>query len=188
MQTKHQQPKKQLAKIKYTAYVAASIDGRIAKDSLSSVDWTSQEDWDFFQNVLKKTEAVVVGHHTFKVSEDRLKWRNTIVLTSKVDKIKIKNKTVFLNPEKYSLEKFLHSQNYKKVAVIGGGMVYDFCLRHNMLDELFVTIEPYVFTAGVPMFTGAKFKKYQFILQSVKQPNKTGTIFLKYKIKHQDGN
>ena len=50
-----------------------------------------------------------------------------------------------------------------------------------MLDEFFVTIEPYVFTTGVPMFSGNKFREYKFSLQMVKRLNKKGTILLKYK-------
>jgi len=168
-------------KIKYTAYVAVSIDGRIAKNSQSGTDWTSKEDWNFFQKSLKKFDAVVVGHNTYNVSKHRLKKRHTIVLTSKATKLKSFGSVIFFNPEKSNLKNFLKSKNYKKVAILGGGKVYDFCLRNKMLDELFVTIEPYVFTAGVPMFSGAKFKKYKFILQAVKKLNKNGTILLHYK-------
>lgn len=177
--------KSKLDKIKYTAYVATSIDGRISKGSLSSVDWTSKEDWNFFQKALTEMDAVVVGHNTFRVSENRLKWRNTIVLTSKVDHLKTKGTVTFFNPEKSSLRKFLETKGYKKIAILGGGKIYDFCLNHKMIDELFVTIEPYVFTTGVPMFSGSKFRKNKFILQSIKKLNKRGTILLHYKNANQ---
>lgn len=168
-------------RIKYTAYVATSIDGRIAKSGQSGTGWTSLEDWNFFQKSLTKMEVVVVGHNTYELAEDKLKRRNSIVLTSKVNKFKIEGKTVFFNPQKSSLKKFLESKNYKKVAIIGGPKVYDFFLENKMLDELFVTIEPYVFTNGIPMFSGDKFQKHKFSLQSVKKLNKKGTILLHYK-------
>lgn len=170
-----------VTKIKYIAYVATSIDGRIAKSSQSGIDWTSKEDWNFFQKSLTTMDAVVVGHNTYNVSKDRLKFRNTIVLTSKVNISKIDGKATFLNPEKSSLKKFLQERNYKKIAILGGSKVYDFCLRNKMLDELFVTIEPYVFTSGIPMFLGKDFKKYNFSLQSIRRFNKKGTILLHYK-------
>lgn len=176
--------KKKVVKIKYIAYVATSIDGRIAKSSGSGTDWTSKEDWNFFQKSLTKVDAVIVGHSTYKIALARLKKRNTIVLTSKVGGLKVKGSVAFLNPKKLSLEKFLQNKNWRKVAIIGGSKVYYFCLKNNMLDELFITIEPYVFTAGVPMFAGNKFKKYKLSLQSIKKLNTTGTILLKYKIKH----
>ena len=163
------------------AYVAASIDGRIAKSGDSGTDWTSKEDWNFFQKSLEKFDAVVVGHNTFKVAKDRLIKRNTLVLTSKVNASRIDGKVTFLNPEKSNIKKFLQSKNYKKIAILGGPKVYNFFLQNKMLDELFVTIEPYVFTFGVPMFTGKVFKKYKFSLVSAKKLNKNGTLLLKYK-------
>jgi len=182
---KNQKQKKQSVQIKYTAYLATSIDGRIAKNSLSGVDWTSNEDWSFFQNVLKKANVVIVGHNTYKVSEDRLIWRNTIVLTSKISHLKTKGTVTFFNPNKSDLKSFLKSKKYKNVVIIGGSKVYNFCLQNKMMDELFVTIEPYVFTSGVPMFSGDKFQKNRFIFQSIKKLNNKGTILLKYKNANQ---
>ncbi len=164
---------------KYVAYVASSIDGRIAKSKTSGTDWTSKEDWKFFQGSLSQMDAVIAGHNTYKVAESGLKKRNTIVLTSK--KIKSFGSVVFFNPEKKDLKKFLTSKKYKKVGIVGGASVYDFCLRNKMLDELFVSIEPYVFTQGVPMFLGKTFKKYKFTLMSVKKLNKKSTLLLHYK-------
>ena len=169
-------------KTRYIAYTASSIDGRIAKSNRSGTDWTSKEDWDFFQKSLQKVDAVVVGRNTYEVAKSYLKRRAVvIVLTSEVNKPKMQAKKIFFNPEKYNLKKFLQSKNYKKVAILGGAKVYNFCLENKMLDELFMTIEPYVFTAGIPMFSGNVFKKYKFSLQSVKKLNKKGTLLLKYK-------
>ncbi|MEK7105027.1 MAG: dihydrofolate reductase, partial [Patescibacteria group bacterium] len=150
-------------------------------NSWSPVDWTSKEDWNFFQKSLTKMDVVVAGHNTYKVAEARFKRRNTIVLTSKINKLESSGSVVFFNPKKSNLEIFLQSKNYKKVAILGGPKVYNFFLENKMLDELFVTIEPYVFTTGIPMFSGGKFQKYSFVLKSIKKLNKKGTILLKYK-------
>jgi dihydrofolate reductase len=172
--------KKQAKKAVYTAYVASSIDGRIAKSGNSGTDWTSKEDWNFFQKSLNKADAVIAGHNTYNIAKKGLDKRNTIVLTSKVKKFEIKGKVVFLNPEKADLKKFIESKKYKNIAVVGGAKVYDFCLAHKMLDEIFVTIEPYVFSSGVQMFQGMVFKKYKFKLEEIKKLNKQGTLLLKY--------
>lgn len=173
--------KKQSGKIKYTGFVVASIDGKIAQSSNSGTSWTSKEDWAFFQKSLTQADAVIVGRNTFKLAKRRLMKRNTIVLTSRVGQIKVSGSVFFLNPEKSDLKSFLASKKYKNIAIVGGPKVYNFCLEHGMLDELFVTIEPYVFSAGVPMFSGSRFKKHKFTLLSVKRLNDKGTLLLKYK-------
>lgn len=178
------QQRKLSNKVNYVAYVATSIDGRIAENSKSGADWTSVEDWNFFQKSLNKFDAVIAGRNTYNVAKDSLRKRNTIILTSKVSLPKALGSVTFFNPQKFSLKKFIISKKYKNVAIVGGPKVYNFCLKNKMLDELFVTIEPYVFTTGVPMFAGDKFKKHKFILQSVKRLNKKGAILLKYKIKY----
>lgn len=167
--------------IKFVAYVAASIDGKIAKNSRSGSDWTSKEDWNFFQKSLALADAVIVGRNTYKVAEKSLKKRNTIVLTSKVNSPVVKGSVFFLNPKKSDLKKFLQDKKYRNIAIVGGPKVYAFCLENKMLDELFLTIEPHVFTAGVPMFSGGIFKKNNFKLISSRKLNKGGTLLLKYK-------
>jgi dihydrofolate reductase len=168
-------------KVKLIAFAAASIDGRIARSSRSGTDWTSPEDWRFFQASLKGMDAVIVGRNTYKVVQDKLSKRNAIVLTSKVKKLRISGSVVFLNPKNVDLKKFLQNRKYKKIGIVGGSKVYDYCLRHNLLHELFLTIEPYIFTSGVPMFSGKTFKKHKFTLISVKKLNKQGTLLLQYK-------
>ena len=169
------------SKTKFVAFAAASIDGRIAQSSKSGTDWTSKDDWRFFQTSLATMDAVIAGRSTYEVAKTKLVKRNTIVLTSKVRKIRIAGTVPFLNPKNASLKKFLQSKKYKKVGIIGGSKTYDYCLRNDLLDELFLTIEPYVFTSGVPLFAGPNFKKHRFALVSVRKLNKGGTLLLQYK-------
>ncbi len=169
-------------KIKYIAYVASSIDGRIAKKNNSDIDWTSKEDSEFYQNSLKKVDVVIVGHNTYRLAGKR-NWKDAIVLTSKFHIPKVKGNITFFNPKRYDLKKLLQERNYKKVAIIGGSKVYDFCLRNKMMDEIFVTIEPYIFTNGISMFSGSTFKKYKLHLHSIKVLNKKKTVLLRYLIK-----
>lgn len=167
--------------IKFVAFVAVSIDGIIAKSNNSGTDWTSKEDWNFFQKSLSKMDAVIVGHNTYKTAQKRLDKRNTVVLTSKINKLKLVGSVTFLNPKYSDILDFLNKKKYKKIAILGGPKVYNFCLQNRMINELFVTIEPYVFSNGVYMFKGDKFMKHKFILESIKKLNKKGTILLKYR-------
>ena len=165
---------------KYTAYIAASIDGRIAESPHSGVNFTSREDSSFFQRALKHAGVVVVGRNTFKIAEKGLRQRNTIVLTSRVTEPTISGSVTFFNPERFNIEEFIQNKKYKHVAIAGGPHVYNFFLEHRMLTELFVTIEPYIFGTGVPMFQGSSFKKFPLYLRSVKRLNKQGTLLLRY--------
>ena len=122
-------------KPRYIAYLASSVDGKISLTSQHPPDWTSPEDWRFFQQALKSVDAVVVGRHTYQAVADRLRQRNTFVLSSRPKTIKRLGTVTFVNPANVDLAKLLHG--YKIVAVLGGGAVYQFMLANNLLDEIF---------------------------------------------------
>ena len=167
-------------KTHYIGYVAASVDGRIALDNKKLPDWTSREDWRFFQKQLAKADAVVVGRTTYELAATRLRRRTTYVLTSRVPTTRRRGTVTFINPQNVSLTTVL--SRYKTVAVIGGGFVYRTMLNAGLLDELYVTIEPLLLGRGVPMIASSK-KTTKLRLLSARRLNKTGTILLRYAVR-----
>ena len=162
---------------KYIAYVATSIDGRISVTEKTKPDWTSPEDWKFFQKELKDVDAVVVGRNTYEAAKERLQKRNTFVFSSRPKTLVRKEKVTFINPDEVDLKTLF--QEYKKVAIVGGGQVYQTMLNLGLLDELYLTIEPVVFGYGKNMFAGGA-KKFSFALKSIKKLNSRGTLLLHY--------
>lgn len=175
------QPKHLLHKTRYVAFVAASVDGRISLLSKTPPDWASKEDWKFFQKSLKRFDAVVVGRNTYHAAADRLRQRNTFVLSSRLAAIKRRGTVTFVNPDSVNLGQLF--QEYKTVAVLGGGAVYRFMLERGLLDEIFVTIEPLIFGRGKEMFVGGT-QTARLHLVSVKRLNRKGTLLLHYQINH----
>lgn len=166
---------------RYIAFVAASIDGRISLSSKNPPDWTSKEDWSFFQKSLSRIDAVVVGRNTYESVAERLRKRNTFVLSRRPKTLSRRGTITFLNPAKVNLPKLL--EGYKSVAVLGGGAVYRFILESKLLDEIFVTIEPLIFGRGKEMFVGGT-RTTRARLLSVNRLNKNGTLLLHYQINH----
>lgn len=167
--------------IQYTAYVAASIDGRISLSRNHPPDWTSKEDWIFFQKSLSKADAVVVGRNTYEAVADRLDKRKTFVLTSRVRSVARRGSVSFINPAKVDLSPLL--QKFKTVAIVGGGPVYRYMLEKRLLDELYVTVEPLIFGRGKAMFIGGS-RTTKAKLISARKLNGQGTILLHYRILH----
>lgn len=169
-------------KPRYIAFVAASVDGRISLSSKHPPDWTSKEDWEFFQKSLSRIDAVVVGRNTYESVAERLRKRNTFVLSSRPKTFTRRGTVTFVNPAKVHLPKLL--ERYKSVAVLGGGAVYQFMLESKLLDEIFVTVEPLIFGRGKEMFIGGT-QITRVNLLSTKRLNRTGTLLLHYQINHQ---
>lgn len=166
-------------KLKFTAYVVSSIDGKIAEEG-KGLDWSSPEDKKHYHKKISKKEVVIVGNDTYVRAKSKNKWKKIIVLTESVDNLKnIDEKTIFLNPNNVNLINFIKEEGYRDVGIVGGGKTYAYCIKMNLLDEIYVTFEPYIFTHGVSMFSGDKFFKYTFELKSIKKLNKN-TVLLHY--------
>ena len=169
-------------KPRYIAFVAASLDGRISLSSKHPPDWTSKEDWEFFQKSLLRVDAVVVGRRTYLAAADQLRKRNTFVLSRRLKTFTRRGTITFVNPTNVNLTKLL--EKYKSVAVLGGGAVYNFILENKLLDEIFLTIEPLIFGRGKEMFLGGT-RTTRVSLLSAKRLNRKGTLLLHYQINHQ---
>lgn len=168
-----------LHKTRFVAFVVASVDGRISLAERTPPDWTSKEDWRFFQKSLSKVDAVVVGQNTYQAAAVRLRKRNTFVLSDRLQGLSRRGSVTFVNPSSIDLAELL--SQYKSVAVLGGGMVYRTMLESNLLDEIYITVEPLIFGRGKEMFIGCA-RTTQLRLLSVRKLNRSGTLLLHYGI------
>lgn len=173
------QPKRLPHRSRFIAFVAATIDGRISLGNKRVPDWTSKEDWEFFQNSLKHFDAVIVGRNTYEAAASRLRKRNTFVFSRKIKTLTRRGTVTFVNPTEISLSKLL--SDYKRIAVLGGGSVYRFMLERGLLDEIFVTIEPFIFGRGKEMFVGGT-RITRARLLSMRRLNQNGTLLLHYQV------
>jgi dihydrofolate reductase len=74
------------------------------------------------------------------------------------------------------------SKKYKRMLLVGGATTSARFLKEELIDEIYLTIEPKVFGTGIPLFAEGSFEA-DFRLLSIERLNKKGTILLKYKVK-----
>lgn len=163
---------------RYLAIAAVTLDGKIAADEKHFSDWTSPEDKKFMRALLSKCDVVIVGNSTYKTAKKPLSKRNCIVLTRSVKTTKQSAPNLlYLNTKGASLKQIIKKAGYKKIAVLGGAQTYAYCLENKMLTDLYLTIEPVIFGAGIPLFAGRyKLRKTKIVL--IKKLNKSGTILI----------
>lgn len=187
--------------IKFIAIAAITLDGKIARHKSHMSNWTSQEDKVFMRALLDKCDCIIVGNNTYKTAIKPLSKRNCIVLTRAAPLLPLgegarlarrsfsegrradegsSGKLLYCNPKKVGIKKIIRDHNYKTIAILGGAQTYTFCLENNMLDELYLTIEPVVFGEGINLFADDVVLDKKFKLVSVKKLNKQGSILLKY--------
>ena len=162
------------------AIVAVTIDGKIARHTGHFTDWTSPEDKTFLRSLLDKSDAVVIGNNTYKTAEGPLSKRNCIIFTRAVrDTERRSDKLLYYNAEGPSpIEAVLES--YQTVALLGGTQVYSYFLERDLIDDLYLTIEPVVFGNGLDIFVCKNGVTANFHLVAVKELNQNGTVLLHY--------
>ncbi len=196
-------------KAKYIAIAAITMDGKIAKSKHHMSDWTSPEDKVFMRALLDKCDVIIVGNNTYKTAIKPLSKRNCIVFSRSLPPsspsgrgqgegvFKKSDTLLYCNPSIVDVKRLIaklpsFAQGFgglaaknnkrwpKKIAILGGAQTYAYCLKNNLLDELYLTIEPLVFGKGINLFADDSLEK-QFKFISTKKLNAKGSLLIHYK-------
>ena|SRR3989338_1173986 len=162
--------------------VAVSIDGRITQGRKEGSTWTSKEDKVFFQSELNRADAVVMGRKTFLAIKRPFTSRNRIVFTHNTTSLQtgVCKDVVLFSGSEGRLFKLLNKKCWKRVAVVGGTSIYDWFLKRDIIDEIYLTIEPVIFGTGKPFVLNVLSITSRFRLKSVQKLNSSGTLLLHY--------
>lgn len=93
------------------------------------------------------------------------KWGDNVLITKKSPK---------------DILNLLETKNFKTAFVAGGGQLNSSFLKENLIDEIYLDVEPLIFGKGIKVFSEADFE-YDLKLMEVNKLNED-TIQLHYKI------
>lgn len=165
---------------KYILLAAVTLDGKIARHDNHFTNWTSPEDKQHLRKTLDACDVIIVGNKTYKTAYHRLKKRNCIIFTRSVKNQKrVNDNCLYVNADNVNIKSLLVKN--KRVCILGGTSIYSFALKNNMIDEIYLTIEPYVFGYGLNLFDADIKNRRKYKLASIKKLNNKGAILLHYK-------
>ncbi len=165
------------------AIAAMTLDGKIARHAHHMSDWTSVEAKAFLHEELDASDVVIVGKTTYDIAFEPLSKRNCIVLTRGVSiREQRSDSLVYFNATAADVREEL--SRYRRAALLGGTQVYTYFLEQNLIDRLYLTIEPLVFGSGLPLFNSTELLETRFVLASHRVLNDSGTVLLTYEKGH----
>jgi dihydrofolate reductase len=175
------------ASMKSIGIVAMSLDGRITKHQSEGAAFTSPQDQHYFRQVLKTFDCCILGAKTFEVIKTALlnskqTERLQIVLTrnpSQYQEYTKPNVLEFTDSPIAEVFADLRARGKQRCAILGGAWIYGECLQNNLMDELWVTLEPLIFGEGKPFVN--RIVDCQLTLQSVEHLAEN-TLLLKYRV------
>jgi dihydrofolate reductase len=164
--------------------------------NLSSTTWTSPGDTQFFKDRTKAAGVVIYGRKTYETIPEKyrpLQDRLNVVYTSTADAITnslplTKGELEGVNPEDSQIYTTnlpphellsLLKPHTQEVAICGGTSIYTQFLKANLVDTIYLTVEPILFGTGTPLFDKQIEAKLQ--LESAKNLN-PNTLLLTYKV------
>lgn len=141
--------------MKVTVYMAISANGYIAElDGTTS--WVSESDWDQLKIYIKSSDAVVMGKHTYEVSEKDGDFPYgdilNVVLTSQPAVYSAQNKTLFTNSSPKDLINNLKEKGMQNVLLIGGGITNARFMNDGLVDEIVLSVHPIILGKGIKVF------------------------------------
>ena len=171
--------------MKVILYIAITANGMIAKKDGNS-DWPSPEDFASFNNICRKSGVVIMGRNTFdKFNEISIpEWPNADglhIVLSHQNNLDTKHPNIkFAKSPKEALD-IARDNGKNEVVVCGGSQTFGIFMKENLVDEIYLDIEPLLFGEGMPMFAAGEFEtNLEFLESKMLSPQ---TIQLHYKVK-----
>ena len=148
--------------IKCSVYIAASVDGFIARSD-GDIDWLHHPDYSKtpmkglnFEEFIATVDALVMGRNTFEKILSFNQWPYpipVIVLTGKAitipKKLHDKVRVLSLTPEQ--LVSTLEQQGYRHLYIDGGNTTQRF-LQAGLINEITITQIPILLGSGISLF------------------------------------
>lgn len=170
--------------MKTTLYMAVTVNGKIAGTG-DDTSWTSKEDWDGFHAMCKKTGNAVIGRRTYEVVKKegtQLDHILTVVFSHDSTLLaKQSPHTIFTDKPPKDVLTLLEEKGHKEALVCGGGILNAAFLKEDLIDEIYIDIEPLILGRGIPLFSDGDFAP-RLKLLGVKTLSNHQTIQLHYRV------
>ena len=172
--------------MKIIVVFVTTLDGKITKWGDPHVQrWSSQEDQTYFKKTWDESPLIIMGSSTFDFDPVKPSPKNRlIVLTRKPDsykKYEVPGQVEFSDESPVKLTQRFRAMGYDRMLVVGGPHVATSFFRDNLVDELWLTLEPMIFGKG-GNFVVEEELDINLKLISIEKVNDRGTMLTKYAV------
>lgn len=163
-----------------------SIDGFITRhDAPGASSFASEHDQRRFRELLAESDCSVFGAATFRAEEAAI---NASLSPSRLKVVMTRSPEVFAAKIRPGLMEFsdespsalalrLAASGHRRCSLLGGGQIYAAFLAAGLVDEICLTVEPWVFGGGAKLAVSACDARFSLVEVERLGPD---TVFLRY--------
>ena len=167
--------------MKTTLLMAITADGKIAKSANHLANWTSGADKKMFVEKTKSAGVIIMGLTTYQTIGKPLPGRLNVVLTPEPEKeTSIPGSLEHTSALPQNILADLENRGYKEAIIGGGATINGLFLKNNLLDEIWLTVEPKIFGEGISLFRDAEVNLNLQLIEIVKLGE--NVVQLKYRV------
>lgn len=166
---------------KISLFIASSLDGYIARES-GEIDWLLTDQDYGYTDFLAEVDTIIMGNKTFQqvlgFGEYPYNDKKVFVLSNTLQG-EAENKAQFINGDWQNFINNLRQSNGGVIWLVGGAQtIHDF-LKHDLIDELILSIHPIILGSGIPLIINDPDIETVLILKNVKNYN-SGLVQISY--------
>ena len=164
----------------------STLDGKVTKWGDPHVRlWSSHQDQDYYKQIWNESKLIVMGSNTFNAEPlNPSSNHQLIIMTRNPDKYKnleISGQIEFTNESPVELIARFISKGHKQILVVGGAHIATSFLKEQLIDEVWLTIEPKIFGTGGNFATEVNLDINLHLIHCEKV-NEQGTLITKYAV------
>jgi dihydrofolate reductase len=157
--------------MKIILYMAQSLNGFIAKEN-DDVSWIGKADKQKFEQETKRAGNLVMGRNTYEAMQADgnfpLRGRLNVVMTRDLPPEPAGKDFLFTSLPPGEVVNYLQGEGFEQAMIVGGGKLAKSFLEEQLIDELYVTVEPVLFGHGVPFIESGDFLEEENLQANLK--------------------
>jgi len=175
-----------LNELKTILIFVSTLDGKVTKWGAPNVKlWSSHEDQDYYKKIWNDSHLIIMGSNSFKAEKGQSSSDHRLIVLTRhpetYKSLEIPGQLEFTNEPPAELASRFQNEGYEQMLVVGGPHVATSFLKEQLIDELWLTIEPKIFGVGDNFAMEEKLNISLHLLHCEKV-NEEGTLITKYAV------
>jgi dihydrofolate reductase len=164
----------------------STLDGKVTKWGDPNVRaWTSKQDQEYYKQIWKDAQLIVMGSRTYMQDKFSPSPQHLLLVmtkhTSKYKQYEVSGQIEFTDSNPEELVEQFQKKGFNTMILSGGGHVATSFFDKQLIDELWLTIEPKIFGTGGNFVIEQKLD-IDLKMISCEKVNDQGTLIVKYAV------